>query len=157
MKYWLMKSEPNAYSFEDLKNEKDKTTHWDGIRNYQARNFMMKDMSIGDKVLFYHSNCKVPGVVGLATITSGSYPDHTAWDESSKYYDAKSTPDNPRWHMVDVTFDSDLKREVSLKEIKDTPALSEMKLVQRGQRLSIQPLTQTEYEMVVKMGMETDV
>lgn len=154
MKYWLMKSEPEAYSFEDLKNEDDKTTHWDGIRNYQARNFMMKDMEIGDKVLFYHSNCKVPSIVGLAVISSASFPDHTAWDPDSKYFDPKSTPDNPRWHMVNVTFEKDLQRSVSLKEIKDTPELSNMKLVQRGQRLSIQPLTQIEYDLVVKMGME---
>lgn len=154
MKYWLMKTEPEAYSFDDLKNEENQTTHWDGIRNYQARNFMMKDMEIGDKVLFYHSNCKEPGIVGLATISSNHYPDHTAWDNNSKYFDEKSTKENPRWHMVDVTFENNFNRLVSLKEVKDISELSAMKLVQRGQRLSIQPVTENEYNLIVKLGLE---
>lgn len=155
MNYWLMKTEPTAFSFDDLKNSENKTTHWDGVRNYQARNFMMKDMKIGDEVLFYHSNCKVPGVVGLAYVSSEAYPDFTAWDENSKYYDPKSTPDKPRWFMVDITWKADFKRIVSLQEIKSIPELSSMKLVQKGQRLSIQPVTKEEYDIIVKLGMNT--
>jgi predicted RNA-binding protein with PUA-like domain len=128
-----MKSEPTSFSFEDLKKSENKTTHWDGVRNYQARNFMMKDMKIGDEVLFYHSNCDVPGVVGLAYVSSEPYPDFTAFDKNSKYYDPKSTPEKPRWFMVDITWKADFKRIVSLKEIKSIPELSSMKLVQKGQ------------------------
>jgi predicted RNA-binding protein with PUA-like domain len=146
-----MKSEPNAYSFDDLK--KEKVTHWDGIRNYQARNFMMKDMEIGDKVLFYHSNCKEPAVVGLAEVASSAYPDHTAFDKNSKYYDPKSSPEKPRWFMVDVKFLKEFNRPVTLKEIKSIPELSNMPLVQKGQRLSIQPVKKDEFDLIVNLGL----
>lgn len=150
MRYWLMKSEPEAYSIDDL--EKDVTEHWDGIRNYQARNFMRDDMKIGDKVLFYHSNCDVPGVVGLAEVASEPYPDHTAFDSASKYYDPKSKEDNPRWIMVDVKFIEKFDCTVSLKEMKDEPALSDMRLVQKGNRLSIMPVEQSEFDVIVRMA-----
>ncbi len=152
MNYWLMKSEPTSFSFDDLKNSKNKTTHWDGVRNYQARNFMMKDMKIGDQILFYHSNCETPAVVGVAYVSSEAYPDFTAFDENSKYYDSKSSPEKPRWYMVDITWKSDFKRSVSLKEIKSIPELSSMKLVQKGQRLSVQPVTKEEFEIIVQLG-----
>ncbi len=153
--YWLMKTEPSAFSIDDLKADPDKTTHWDGVRNYQARNIMRDLMKVGDEVLFYHSNCKPPGVVALATVTREAYPDHTAWDPDEKYFDPKSSPEAPRWFMVDITWKQDFSRIVSLKEIRETPGLSEMKLVQKGQRLSVQPVTKEEFEIIGKMGLTT--
>lgn len=151
-RYWLMKSEPSTFSLEDLKNEKDSTEHWDGVRNYQARNFMRDDMKLGDEVLFYHSNCSVPGVVGLAEVVKEGYPDHTAWDEKSKYFDPKSTEENPRWFMVDVKWKEAFNDTVSLKELKERSDLKDMKVVQKGQRLSIQPVTEEEFRIVCEMG-----
>ena len=150
MKYWLMKSEPDAYSFEQLK--KDKTTLWDGIRNYQARNFMMQEMSVGDQVLFYHSNTKPPGVIGLAKISKPAVPDPTAFDKKSKYFDEKSDKKNPRWFCVEVQYLKAFKNYVSLDEIKATTSLKDMKVVQRGMRLSIQTLTKKEFDKICKMG-----
>jgi len=147
-----MKSEPSAFSIDDLEKSENMTTHWDGIRNYQARNFMRDDMKIGDQVLFYHSNCKEVGVVGTMEVVSESYPDHTSWDEKSKYYDPKSTPDNPRWMMVDVKLKSRFNHPVLLKKIKDTSDLSGMMLIRKGVRLSIQPVTSSEFNLIVKMG-----
>lgn len=152
-KYWLMKSEPGVFSFDDLKNSPNKGTHWDGVRNYRARNFMRDEMKKGDLVLFYHSNCEVPGVVGIAEVSTEAYPDHTSWDSKSKYFDPKSTPDNPRWFMVDITWKEDLQRPVSLQEMKETPVLRDMLVVQRGQRLSVQPVSKEHFEKVRKMGM----
>jgi predicted RNA-binding protein with PUA-like domain len=154
MKYWLIKSEPEAFSIQDLEDSPDQITHWDGIRNYQARNFMRDDMKIGDKLLFYHSNCKEIGVVGVAEVVKESYPDHTAWDSNSKYYDSKSTPDNPRWFMVDVKLVEKFKRTVTLKEIKNEPKLADMKLVQKGVRLSVQPVTKEEFQHIAKMAKQ---
>lgn len=148
--YWLMKSEPDAYSIDDLK--RDKREHWDGIRNYQARNFMMKDMKVGDTVLFYHSNCKEPGVVGLAKVVSEAYPDFTAWDSSSNYYDPKSTEEKPRWYMVDLGFVKKFPREVSLKTMRVTPELEGMRLLQKGNRLSIMPVAEQDFQTICKMG-----
>ena len=147
-----MKSEPDVYSFDDLMAEPNQTAHWDGVRNYQARNFMWKEMKPGDRVLFYHSNCKPPHIVGLASVASEAYPDHTAWEEGEKYYDAKSTPENPRWYMVDVRAESKFAKIVSLQAIKDNPALADMKVIQRGQRLSVQPVTPEEFAEVVRMA-----
>jgi predicted RNA-binding protein with PUA-like domain len=153
MNYWLMKSEPDVFSFEDLKACNNQTEPWDGIRNYQARNFMRDQMRIGDQVLFYHSNCSPPGVVGIAEIASKPYPDPTAFDPKSKYFDEKSDPDKPRWVLVDVKFKADLKRLVSLEEIKGIPECSEMRLIQRGNRLSIIPVTKDEFEAIRKAGL----
>ena len=153
MKYWLMKSEPDVFSFEDLKACKNQTEPWDGIRNYQARNFMRDEMEVGDQILFYHSNTKPPGVAGLAEVASKPYPDPTAFDRKSKYYDPKSDPEKPRWILVDVKFKSDLKRFVPLDEIREIPACSEMRLIQRGNRLSITPVTKAEYAAIKKAGM----
>lgn len=149
MKYWLMKSEPDAFSIDDLKTVG--TEHWDGVRNYQARNMMRDDMKVGDKVFFYHSSCKQVGVVGVMTVSQEGYPDFTSWDPDSKYYDAKSTPDNPRWFMVDVTYDRHLKRTIPLSELKTNPALENMALVKKGSRLSIMELSKEEFEAILSM------
>ncbi len=151
-KYWLMKSEPNEFSFDDLKLEPDSRAHWDGVRNYQARNFMRNEMKKGDLVLFYHSNCDPPGVVGIAEVAKEAYPDHTAWDPKDKHFDPKTTKDNPVWFMVEVKWKKAFKRFVSLHELKETRELKDMKVVQRGQRLSVQPVTRKEFDKVCKMG-----
>ncbi|MDA1353484.1 MAG: EVE domain-containing protein [bacterium] len=150
MKFWLMKTEPDVYSIDDLK--RDNTVQWEGIRNYQARNFMMNDMALGDKVLFYHSNTTPPGVVGLAEVCKLAYPDYFAWDVDSKYFDPKSTKENPRWFMVDIAYKGHLKSPVSLDAIKKEPSLIDMLVIRRGMRLSIQPVTQFEYNKIIKMG-----
>ena len=153
-RYWLFKSEPTAYSFADLLNEPDRTAEWDGVRNYQVRNFMRDDMKVGDGVLFYHSSAKPLAVIGTARIVSESYPDSTAWDPADKHYDPKSTPDNAIWLMVDIQAEREFARPVTLDEIKQTPTLRDMLLVRRGMRLSIQPVTQQEWDEVVAMGTE---
>ncbi|MDX1675500.1 MAG: EVE domain-containing protein [Longimicrobiales bacterium] len=150
-KYWLMKSEPDVYSIDDL--EEDGRTHWDGVRNYQARNLMRDDMEEGDRVLFYHSNASPPGVVGVAEVVKEGYPDHTARDPDSDYYDEKATEEDPRWYMVDIAFVRKLSRMVPLGEIKDEPALEDMVLVNRS-RLSVQPVEEAEFERVLEMAEE---
>lgn len=148
--YWLMKTEPEAYSIDDLK--RDRTEHWDGIRNYQARNFMMREMKPGDEILFYHSSCQVPGVVGLARVCKEAYPDFTAWDPESKYYDPKSTSEKPRWFMVDVEFVKKFPDVISLSQIRQTAALQEMRLLQKGNRLSIMPVDEQEFRTICKLA-----
>lgn len=148
--YWLMKSEPHVYSFEDL--VKDKTTHWDGVRNYQARNFMRDKMKIGDYVLFYHSNHKPPHIAGIARICKEGYPDFTAFDSENKYFDASSSPENPRWIMVDIEAIKPLTSIVPLLDLKENPALDEMLVVQRGQRLSVQPVEKKHFDEVLRMS-----
>tara|TARA_Y100001958_G_C21246365_1_gene576771 strand:- start:5806 stop:6249 length:444 start_codon:yes stop_codon:yes gene_type:complete len=145
-----MKSEPDVFSIDDLKASK--TSLWDGVRNYQARNFMMNDMKVGDLVLFYHSNAKPPGVAGVAVISKEAVPDVTAQDEKSKYYDPKAAPEKPIWFCVEVKFKSKFKNFVSLDELRDQKALKEMLVLKRGQRLSIQPVTAKEFDTVVKLG-----
>ncbi len=151
MKYWLMKSEPNVFSLQDLQQCPNQTEPWDGIRNYQARNFMRDEMRIGDRVLFYHSNIN-PSIVGTARIASEPYPDPTAWDPDSKYFDPKSSPENPRWILVDVAFESEFPRPLPLAELRETPGLEDMLLLRKGQRLSIQPVTEAEFEVVLKLA-----
>ncbi len=146
MKYWLMKNEPNAFSIDDLAAVK--VEPWDGIRNYQARNFIRDDMSIGDQAFFYHSSCKVPGIVGVMQIASVAYPDHTAFDPNEHYYDPKSKSDNPTWVMVDVEFIRKLDSPVTLQELRQYPQLSGMRLLQRGNRLSITPLDKTHWDFI---------
>jgi len=153
-KYWLMKSEPHVFSLEDLKNSPDSTTYWDGVRNYQARNFMRDQMKTGDLVLYYHSNCDEPGVVGIAEVVKEAYPDHSSWEQKSKYFDPKSTPENPRWFMVDIKWKQAFKRLVSLREMKESTELQNMRVVQRGQRLSVQPVDKADFDRVVKLGMK---
>ena len=150
MANWLIKSEPSAYSIDDL--SRDRTEMWDGIRNYQARNMMRDEMKPGDRVLFYHSACKEPGVVGIAKVASKSYPDPTQFDKKSKYYDAKSDPEDPRWHLVDMRFVKKLKRPVSLAEIKAHPDLADMLLVKRGNRLSIMPVSDKHWETIIGLA-----
>lgn len=151
-RYWLFKSEPTAYSFADLMGEDDQTAEWDGVRNYQVRNFMRDDMKIGDGILFYHSTAKPLAVVGVARIVGEAYPDTTAFDPSEKHYDPKSKPDNPAWLMVDIQGEREFNRPVTLQEIKDNPKLINMFLVRRGMRLSIQPVTKEEWDEVISLG-----
>lgn len=149
MTYWLMKSEPDAYSIDDLK--KDKMEPWDGIRNYQVRNMIRDDMAIGDEVLFYHSSCKVPGVVGIAKIASAAYPDPVQFDRKSKYYDPKSKQDSPTWLLRDIAFTRKLNRIITLAELKDHPALVDFRLTQRGNRLSIFPVEAAHWKLVLSL------
>ncbi len=149
-KYWLVKSEPDVYSIDDL--QKDKKTHWDGVRNYQARNFMRDDMKKGDKVIFYHSNTKPPGAVGVCEVVREGYPDFTAFDPDDKHYDPKSDKDNPTWIMVDVKFVKKFNNPVPISDIKENQKLKDMKLVQRGNRLSVMPVAKAEFDEIVKMG-----
>lgn len=144
--YWLMKSEPDVYSIDDL--ERDGSTCWEGVRNYKARN-NMRAMKVGDEVLYYHSNAKPPGVVGIARVCRESYPDHYALDEKSKYFDPKSDPDKPRWFMVDVEFVAKAEEPLGLPEIKEDAKLSDMELVRYG-RLSVQSVKPAEFERVRK-------
>ena len=147
-RYWLMKSEPETYSIDDLK--RDQRTHWDGVRNFKARN-NMRAMKVGDEVLFYHSNASPPGVAGLARVCKEAYADPAQFDRKSKYYDEKATRENPRWDMVDVEFVAKAKDVVGLPEIKAEKALADMELVRYG-RLSVQAVKKEEFERVKKMG-----
>ncbi|WP_455201378.1 EVE domain-containing protein [Kaarinaea lacus] len=144
-----MKSEPDVFGIDDLKSAPRKTEHWDGVRNYQARNMMRDEMKKGDQVFFYHSNCKEPGIVGIARVVKEGYPDFTAFDSQEKYYDAKSDPDNPRWFMVDVQFVRKFKRTITLEELKKLPKLKDMPLVRRGNRLSIMPVTEKQWNAIL--------
>jgi predicted RNA-binding protein with PUA-like domain len=153
MDYWLMKSEPDAFSIADLKSRSKKTEHWDGVRNYQARNFM-RAMKKGDLAFFYHSSCEVPGVYGIIEIARAAYPDHTAWDPENRHYDPKSTPERPLWFMVDVRFKRELKKPVTLTAIRMQPALKQMRLVQRGSRLSVMPVSAKEWNTILKLAEE---
>jgi len=149
--YWLMKSEPDVYSIEHL--ERDGSTHWNGVRNYKARN-NMQAMKVGDEVLYYHSNAKPPGVVGIARVCREAYPDHTAFDRKSGYYDAKSDRDDPRWFMVDIEYVSkvdDVASPLGLHDIKDDPKLADMELVRYG-RLSVQSVKKAEFDRVKKLA-----
>ena len=149
MQYWLMKSEPDTYSIDDLQSFG--VDHWDGIRNYQARNFFRDQMQVGDQAFFYHSNCKEPGIVGTMEIVSKAYPDHTAFDPSEKYFDSKSDPENPRWLMVDVRYIRHLDRMITLGELRQQKQIADMKLLQRGNRLSVLPLSKMEWQYILEM------
>ena len=153
IKYWLMKSEPSDYSFDDLKNEENQTAEWDGVRNYQARNLLRDEIKVGDRVLYYHSNSKPSGVVGTAIVVRDGYPDFTAWDPTAKHPDPKSTKDDPIWFMVDIKAEATFERIVSLKEIKNIPELSQMVLV-KNSRLSVQPVSQEEFDFILVLGNE---
>jgi predicted RNA-binding protein with PUA-like domain len=152
-RYWLMKCEPDAYSIDDL--ARDGTTSWEGVRNYQARNLMRDDMQVADGVLFYASNAKPSGVSGLAKIVRAGYPDHTAWTKGHHYADEGSDEANPTWYMVDVGFVERFPDVVSLETLKDTRGLEKMMVTQKGSRLSVQPVTRAEYDIVVKLGRRT--
>lgn len=146
MRYWLMKSEPQVFSIDDLAQQK--ITGWDGIRNYQARNLMRDQMQVGDKVLFYHSNANPPGIVGLAEVVQVGLTDPTQFDPNSPYYDPKSSPENPRWIMVAVGFLERFERMLSLPEMRQMPELQDMPLLQRGNRLSIQPVSEAHFSLI---------
>lgn len=146
---WLMKSEPDAFSIDDLKRKGQE--HWDGVRNYQARNFMRDGMRIGDKIFFYHSNCAEPGIVGVAQVATDAYPDPSQFDPKSKYFDAASSRDNPRWMLVDVKFVKKLKRTITLKELQADAALADMALVRKGNRLSVMPVGAEEWRHILAM------
>ena len=149
-KYWLMKCEPAAYTILDLK--RDGETSWEGVRNYQARNFMRDDMQVGDAVLFYASNADPSGVTGLATVSRAGYPDQFAWKKGHKYFDEASDKQKPTWYMVDLAFVEAFKDTISLEVLKATRGLEEMKVTQKGSRLSVQPVTKAEYDIVVRLG-----
>ena len=151
--YWLFKSEPTAYSFTDLMREEDQIAEWDGVRNYQARNFLRDEVKIGDGVLFYHSNANPIAVIGTALVVREGYPDDTAWDPDSDHPDPKSTPENPIWFMVDIKGKAYLNKPVTLKEIKSTPGLEECSLFKRP-RISIHPITKPEWGIIIGLAGE---
>ena len=151
-RFWLMKSEPTTYSFDDLLNEDDQVAEWDGVRNYAARNTMRDEMNVGDGVLFYHSNSKPNAVVGYGTVVKAGYPDHTAWDPDSEHPDPRSTPDDPVWFMVDIRGQAKFRNPVTLQEVKVHPDLLEMVLV-KNSRLSVQPVTNKEWKVILTLGM----
>ena len=152
MNYWLMKTEPTTYSIDDLVGEDDQTTCWEGVRNYQARNLLRDEIKEGDRVLFYHSACKEPAVVGTATVVKEGYPDHFQFDKRSKYFDQKSKRDEPRWFMVDIKLDEKFETPVTLAELRKRASLKEMVLLQKGSRLSVQPVRKKEFDTVLKMA-----
>jgi predicted RNA-binding protein with PUA-like domain len=150
MKYWLMKSEPDVFSLAHLK--KDKTTWWEGVRNYQARNFMMKDMQVGDLVLFYHSNATPPGVAGIAKVSHAAEPDKAQFDKKSEYYDPKATKEKPIWYCVQVQYVDELKNFISLPDLREAKGLEDMLVLAKGSRLSIQPVEKKHFDIVKKLG-----
>ena len=149
-RYWLMKCEPEAYTIEDL--ERDGTTTWEGVRNFQARNSMRDDMKKGDGVLFYASNAEPSGVSGVAEVSKPGYPDPYAFQEGHKYHDPKSDPDNPTWYMVDIRFVERFPEVIPLSTLKETPGLENMVVNQKGSRLSVQPVTKQEFDIVRRLG-----
>ncbi|MDO9371588.1 MAG: EVE domain-containing protein [Gammaproteobacteria bacterium] len=151
MNYWLMKSEPDMFGIDDLKQRPAQTEPWDGVRNYQARNMMRDEMQAGDQAFFYHSNCAVPGIAGTMKIVRAGYPDASAFDPRGKYHDPKSTPDNPRWFRVDVRYVRKFKRLISLAELKSHPELRGLALLRRGNRLSIVPLSAAQWKFILSL------
>ncbi|HEY0971427.1 MAG TPA: EVE domain-containing protein [Gemmatimonadales bacterium] len=147
-RYWLMKSEPSVFSFDDLMAAPDRTTCWEGVRNYQARNFMRDDMRVGDLVFFYHSSTEPPGIAGVAEVVREAYPDHTALDPASEYHDPKSDPDSPTWLMVDIRAVKPVEPIITLSELRETPGLDGMELLRRGSRLSVQPVSAEHWKVV---------
>jgi predicted RNA-binding protein with PUA-like domain len=151
MNYWLMKSEPEAFGIDDLAQRPNQTEPWDGVRNYQARNMMRDQMKPGDLVFFYHSNCEVPGIVGLARIVREAYPDPTAFDPDHKHYDPKSRMDQPAWYMVDVQLVRKLKRTITLAELRDRSELDGFPLIRRGNRLSVIPVSEAQWAFILAL------
>lgn len=149
--YWLLKTEPDCFSIQDLKKQPKQTTFWDGVRNYQARNFMRDDFKVGDKVLFYHSNAKPPGIAGTAEVVKEGYPDFTAFDPKEGHYDPKSKQDDPTWYMVDIKLDTIFPELIPLETLRGVKSLAEMELLRKGSRLSVQPVRKKEYDTILKM------
>jgi predicted RNA-binding protein with PUA-like domain len=154
MRHWLMKSEPEVFGIHDLAKNPGKTTFWDGVRNYQARNFMRDEMRVGDRAFFYHSNCAEPGIVGIVKIVKRGYPDHTAFDRNDPHYDPDSDPDKPRWYMVDVQLERKLKRPVTLATLREyaESGLRGLALLQRGSRLSITPVSDAHWRFILDLA-----
>jgi predicted RNA-binding protein with PUA-like domain len=150
-RYWLLKSEPGTFSFDDLAKSPKRTTCWEGVRNYQARN-LMRQMKKGDEAIFYHSNADPPAAVGTVTIVREAYPDSYQFDPKSKYHDPKSDPENPRWDMVDVRYGKRFRRPVPLPELREQKSLAKMELLRKGSRLSVQPVTAREWRTVLRLG-----
>lgn len=150
-RYWLLKSEPDDFSIDDLQGSPDQTAHWDGVRNYQARNLLRDDIKKGDGVLFYHSRVKPMGVVGVCEVVRSGYPDHTALDKSDSHFDPKASEDNPIWYMVDVKLVRRLPEVITLQDLKATEGLEKMMVTQRGARLSVQPVTAAEWKVIQKL------
>ena len=150
MRYWLMKSEPDEFSIDDLESAPDKSVAWYGVRNYQARNFMRDQMKTGDQVFFYHSSCPEPGIAGLATVSRQAYPDATQFEKKGKYFDAKATPETPRWFNVDVKFRKKT-RLIGLGELRAHPDLARMRILQRGNRLSVTPVDPVEWDFILRL------
>ncbi len=151
-RYWLFKSEPTTYSFANLMAEKGRRTHWDGVRNFQARNLLRDEIKTGDGVLFYHSSTQPMAIVGIAKVVKNGYPDHTAFDPKDKHYDPKSDPENPSWYMVDIAGVKALPEPLTRDRLKDSKALAKMMLLRRGARLSVQPVTAAEWRAVMKLA-----
>lgn len=151
-RYWLLKSEPESFSFEDLLAAPGQTTFWDGVRNYQARNLLRDELRPGDGVLFYHSNVDPPAIVGTARVVRGGYPDHTQFDRRSEHFDPSAKPEAPTWFMVDIQAAAPLARPLSLEELRAIPALAGMELLRRGSRLSVQPVRETEWKAILALG-----
>jgi predicted RNA-binding protein with PUA-like domain len=151
MNYWLMKTEPSVFSWDDLRSRPNQTTHWEGVRNYQARNFMRDQMKRGDRVFFYHSNTKPQVILGIAQVVREAYPDSFAFDPTSPYYDPKSSPDAPRWIMVDIQYEAAFASPIPLDELKQVKGLESMLLLQKGCRLSVQPVTPQEWQTVCNL------
>lgn len=151
MNYWLMKSEPNAFGINDLCQKPGQTEHWDGVRNYQARNMMRDAMKLGDQVFFYHSNCTAPGIVGIMEVVREGYADFSAFDPDDKHFDPKSDPAKPRWFMVDVKHVRTLTRTITLQELKQYPELANLALVKRGNRLSIMPVSRQQWDFILSL------
>lgn len=152
MHYWLFKSEPETFSIDTLAKRPKQTEHWDGVRNYQARNMLRDEIKVGDQLFFYHSNCTPPGIAGIAEVVKASYPDHTAFDPESNYYDPKSTRENPRWFMVDVHFVKKFPHIITLDQLKNHPLLENMQVNRRGNRLSITAVTEEEWRTILTMA-----
>lgn len=151
MQYWLFKSEPETFSIDALIKSPKQTTHWEGVRNYQVRNMLRDDMKKGDLAFFYHSNCTPPGITGVIEIVSTGYPDDSAWNSKSKYFDPKSTPEKPLWYMVDVKFIKKFDSMITLEELKIHPGLQTMHVARKGNRLSITPVTKDEWKVILSM------
>lgn len=150
--HWLLKSEPSTFSIDDLAAAPDQTTCWEGVRNYQARNLLRDVFAVDDRVLFYHSSCAEPACVGTAAVVRDGYPDHHAWDPRHHYFDAKSSPDKPIWYMVDIRLENRFPAPVTLARIRQEPVLADMPLLQKGTRLSVQPVTKRQFDHIVRLG-----
>lgn len=152
MNYWLLKAEPTSFSIADLAASPDQTTCWDGVRNYQARNFLRDDVRVGDRVLVYHSNGNPPGVAGTATVVRAAYADHTAWDKRDPHFDPKASPENPIWQMVDIRLEEIFSELLPLDRLREVPALRDMELLRRGSRLSVQPVKKREFDTILRLA-----